>query len=224
MRYRQSTILAAWLAGWLACGADNLLPNGSFDAGEQWAEHWERPNGLTSFFVAEEGRGRVVMLDTWVERQQALAWMKAFAENPELPPPAKLPVAKDSFGTIGGFEGVALDSVMIEVKPGQNYKLSADLKGEGAAIVWIKGFQKHPRRDAWADGYQTRLVPGQVSASDWRTFAIGFNPTARTPRIERMKVRLYAYWPNGLYYFDNIRIEEITPEEMAELEAARHLK
>ena len=40
-------------------------------------------------------------------------------------------------------------------------------------------------------------------------------------RVERFKVRLYAFWPNGLYYFDNVRIDAITPEEMAELVKAR---
>jgi hypothetical protein len=71
------------------------------------------------------------------------------------------------------------------------------------------------------DGYQTRLEPNAPSKTEWRTFSIGFNPTAKSSKIAKIKVRLYAYWPNGLYYFDNVRVEEITPDEMARLVAKR---
>ena len=199
----------------------NLLPNGSFDEGEDTPLHWERANGLTTFYVREEGRGRIVKMDTQVDRLQALDWMKAFAADPTLPPPAKTPIGKESFATIGGNEGVMLDSDFIAAVPGQNYRLTADIKGDGAPFVWIKGFQKHPKRDAYVDAYQTRLVGNGASPSAWKTYAIGFNPTARMPKVERFKVRLYAFWPNGLYYFDNVRIDAITPEEMAELVKAR---
>ncbi|WP_302453860.1 hypothetical protein [Victivallis vadensis] len=36
-----------------------------------------------------------------------------------------------------------------------------------------------------------------------------------------MKVRIYAYWPAGVYWFDNVRLEEITPAEAAELRRKR---
>lgn len=206
----------------LACAArstagENLIKNGSFDEGERAAAHWETANGLTTFFMTEEGRGRIVKMDTSVDRQQALAWHKAFATDPTLPPPAKVPIAADSYGSIGGNEGVMLDSELIDCVPGQDYRLTADFKGAGKPFVWIKGFLWHPARKTWVDGYQTRLEPARVSPDAWSTFSIGFNPTVRSPRIQKFKVRLYAYWPNGLYYFDNIRVEAITPDEMQRL-------
>jgi hypothetical protein len=194
--------------------AENLLPNGSFDDGDKTAAHWEPANGLTTFYETEPGHGRIVRLDTLVDRKQAMDWAKAFAADPTLPVPAKKPIPPDSYGSIGGNEGVALDSELIDCVPGQNYKLTADVKGVGKPFVWIKGFLWHPARKAWVDGYQTRLEPPGASTNKWTTFSIGFNPTARSPRVAKMKVRLYAYWPNGLYWFDNIRIEAITPEEM----------
>ncbi|MDD4019669.1 MAG: hypothetical protein PHV28_17205, partial [Kiritimatiellae bacterium] len=117
--------------------------------------------------------------------------------------------------------GVMLDSELIDCKPGQDYKLTADFRGDGKPFIWIKGFLWHPTRKVLMDGYQTRLEPDFPSKTEWRTFTIGFNPTAKSPRIQKFKVRLYAYWPNGLYYFDNIRVEEISPEEMARLVANR---
>jgi hypothetical protein len=194
---------------------DNLVLNGNFDDGRDFALHWERANGLTTFFEQEAGRGRIVKMDTQVDRGQALTWAKAFKENPDLPPPTKKPIPKSSYGSIGGNEGVMLDSEFIECKTGQNYKLSADFRGAGKPFVWIKGFQWHPRRKDFVDGYQTRLEPRTASKTEWRNYAIGFNPTRLSPKIKKFKVRLYAYWPNGLYYFDNIRVEEISEEEMA---------
>ena len=212
------TVSALFIA--LSCplfAGQNLIKNGSFDEGEKYAEHWERPDGLTSFFEAEEGRGRIVKMDTMVDRDQALEWATAFKADPTLKPPAKKPIDPKSYGSIGGNEGVMLDSELIDCKPGQNYKLSADFKGDGKPFVWIKGFLMHPTRNVLVDGYQTRLEPKSHSKTEWRTFSIGFNPTAKSPKIQKMKIRLYAYWPNGTYYFDNVRVEEITPEEMAQL-------
>jgi len=200
----------------------NLLANGNFDQGEDVAAHWEAANGLTVFFEFEQGRGRIVKMDTAVERNQALEWEKAFRSDPTLKPPVKKLPNKSGFNSIGGNEGVMLDSEFIDCRPGQDYKLTVDFKGDGKPFVWIKGFLWHSRRNEFVDGYQTRLEPGSPSRSEWRTFAIGFNPTRKSPNIRKFKVRLYAYWPNGLYYFDNVRVEEITPEEMAELVAERH--
>ena len=199
---------------------ENLIKNGSFDEGEKTALHWESANGLTTFYEKEEGRGRIVKMDTQVERQQALAWAKAFKVDPTLKPPVKKPISKKSYGTIGGVEGVMLDSELIDAKPGQDYKLTADFKGDGKPFIWIKGFLMHPKRKTLVDAYQTRLEPGKPSKTEWRTFSIGFNPTTN-PRITKFKVRLYSYWPNGLYYFDNIKVEDITKEEMAVLVAKR---
>ena len=192
----------------------NLLPNGDFEKGDPFPLQWERANGLTSFFVTVEGHGRVVRMDTSVERRQAMAWDQAFKKDPSLPVPARVPISKAGYDSIGGNEGVMLDSELIDCEPGQNYKLTADIRGAGKPFVWIKGFLKHPRREVYVDGYQTRLEPPSVSAETWTTCSIGFNPTARSPLVSKMKVRLYAYWPNGIYEFDNIRIEKISQAEM----------
>ena len=169
----------------------NLLPNGDFETGDPFPLHWERANGLTSFFVTAEGHGRVVRMDTSVERKQAMAWDQAFKKDPSLPVPERVPISK------AGYD-----------------RLTADIRGAGKPFVWIKGFMMHPRRGVLVDAYQTRLEPPSVSAETWTTCSIGFNPTARSPQVSKMKVRLYAYWPNGIYEFDNIRIEKISQAEM----------
>ena len=39
-----------------------------------------------------------------------------------------------------------------------------------------------------------------------------------------MKVRIHPYWPPAVYCFDNVRVEEITPEEMQQLVKKRAQK
>ncbi len=200
----------------LAAEHENLLENGSFDYGEKTPDSWEPANGLTSFYINEPGRGRIVKMDSRISRMQALDWMKQFKANPDAAPPQPV-IPKNELDSIASNEGVWLDSGFIKVNPGQNYKLSVDFKGTASPIVWIKGFMLHPVRKDYADAYQTRLVPDNPDKEKWKTFSIGFNPTAKSPKVEKIKVRIYAFWPPGIYYFDNVRVEEITTEEMAAL-------
>ena len=200
----------------VAAEHENLLENGSFDKGKKTPDNWEPANGLTSFYINEEGRGRIVKMDSRISRKQALDWMKQVKANPNETPPEPV-ISKNDLDSIASNEGVWLDSGFINVKPGQNYRLSVDFKGPASPIIWIKGFMFHPVRKDYADAYQTRLVPENPDKEKWKTFSVGFNPTERTPKVEKIKVRIYAFWPPGIYYFDNVRVEEITPEEMAEL-------
>ena len=200
-----------------ALGAENLLPNGSFDEGKTEALHWEKVDNLTSFWRTDGARGRILELDTRPERTQVLEYQKKRKENPATPPPAPV-IPSDPLKSVGAYEGAALDSVLLDVKPGKDYKLSVDYLGRGTPFVWIKGFMIHPRRKTLTDCYQTRLAPAGSPSGKWRTAAITFRPTRNTVK---MKVRIYAYWPAGVYRFDNVRLEEITPAEAAELRKKR---
>ncbi|MEI8244879.1 MAG: hypothetical protein WCI51_03565 [Lentisphaerota bacterium] len=209
----------AAISGLLCLSAgENLLPNGNFDEGESNAANWEKTDGLTSFWVSEDGRGRVLKMDTRVSNDQVLEWKNKRKIDSKLKPPEPI-FPKEPLKTVANetVEGVALDSIMITVKPGQNYKLSVDYKGNLSPIIWIKGFRKHPVKDYYTNSYQTRLVPEGGKENEWQTYSIGFNPTERSPGTIKMKVRIHPYWPPAVYYFDNVRVEEITPAEMQEL-------
>jgi hypothetical protein len=220
MRYLHLALLlfAAWSAVLLAGEPANLVVNGTLDAGEPYPEHWERANGLSSFFVLEEGRGRVVKLDSRLEKEQARAFAMAFTKDHSLVPPAPKILPLNSYATIGAFDGVALDSELIPAIPGQWYMLSADVKGPGAPIVWIKG--QFFVRERQFDGYQTRLI-AHANSKGWSRTAIAFNPTEKSPKVTHFKVRLFAYWPNGVYFFDNLQVRPINAEELAIFKAAR---
>ena len=201
----------------------NLLPNGNFDAGLEKTEYWEDADGLTSFWVDSGGvRERVLKLDSRPEQKQVTEWQETRKSNPRAKPPPPIFAKAPYFSAVGGIEGVAIDSEMISIKKGQFYKLSVDVKGKSNPFVWIKGFRIHPRRKTLTDSYQTRLEV--VPTNDWKTYSIGFNPTLHSPHTEMIKVRIYVYWPVGVCYFDNIRIEEITADEMAILAKQREFK
>ncbi len=186
---------------------ENLLPNGNFDAGKDEASHWEKVDNMTSFWVFEKGRGRVLKLDSRVQRKQALAWRKKLKANPAAKAPTAV-IAKRKLSSIGAFEGAVLDSGLINVIPGQTYTLSVDIKGKCGMFVWIKGFMMHPRRKQLTDCYQTRLVPENTNSKQWKTYSISFSPTKRMPKTSKMKVRIFVYWPVGVACFDNVRIEK----------------
>ena len=200
-------IIILLLIGISLFAGENLLPNGNFDTGKDGAEKWEKVDKLTSIWVMDKGRGRVLKLDSRIDRKQALAWQKKIKENPLAKVPAAI-IPQNQLTAIGAYEGAVLDSDLIDVIPGQTYTLKVDIKGRCGLFVWIKGFMMHPRRKQLTDSYQTRLAPEGLSATEWKTFSIDFSPTKRMFRTSKMKVRIFVYWPTGIAYFDNVRIEK----------------
>jgi len=72
-------------------------------------------------------------------------------------------------------------------------------------------------------GRQVRRFEKVVSCSgkkddDWKTYTSTFNPTKMRPDVTEMKVMLFAYHPAGVYWFDNVSIEEIaeTPQKSSQ--------
>lgn len=60
------------------------------------------------------------------------------------------------------------------------------------------------RRRLWETYVQCRTQGGA-----WHHFRQVFHPTRHRPAVSEMKVMLYAYWPPGVYCFDNLIIEPI---------------
>jgi hypothetical protein len=97
------------------------------------------------------------------------------------------------------------------VAAGQAYRVSFDFQGpsEGAK-VWVRGygeFKGEKRRR-----YE-KVVTCRTDRAGWNHFSAVLNPTQHRPEVTEMKVMLYAFYPPGIYWFDNVRIEAISPEE-----------
>jgi len=199
----------------------NLVPNGSFQKGKLAPEGWQQPDNLTTFWAVRPGgeRGdKCIMVDTDVYEAEVKEWHERRKRNPNARPPKKTPPTGEKYNTIAGTYGVPFWSDEIPVRKGAAYRISADVKGtskgDSFPKVFVKGFAdiKGRPRKVYEFYLACRNTTGEWQSYTSRPFhpsrTIGRNPTA-----DRMKVMLYAYWPPGAYYFDNIRIEEVYDDE-----------
>jgi hypothetical protein len=72
-----------------------------------------------------------------------------------------------------------------------------------------RGFESFIHKYKWKG--QLSSLAGS-SPTEWKTFsrrAMPFRPTANTPDVRFVRVMLYAYWPPGVYYFDNVKLYEV---------------
>jgi hypothetical protein len=224
---------------------DHLI-NGGFEEEVQGAipypKGWAHPDNYCILWIKDAmapEHGKVIMLDT--DHEQFVAYRSqaqlraALAAGKPLPPPPE-PARGSGYDAIGGNNGVPYYSEKFACKPNQAYKISFDFKGaSGGAKVWVRGWkflagEERHRYDTFVNCY--------VKGTDWRHFEQAFHPGRRlgpkdkhtdTPEqkeknavyesMDYLRVMLYAYWPLGQYWFDNIKIEEISDEEYKRLKA-----
>jgi hypothetical protein len=198
----------------------NLVRNGSLEkGGAKGPVDWQRPDGLTSFWVKDPLRsGKCLRFDTDVRKEEARArWAEMEQEDP---PPAKpkTPTRGKKFGTVGGADGVHFFSAPIAVRKGAAYRLDIDFLPGQCGLpgrkkmrpkVFIKGYVLHRgRKRRLYEVYKNC----QGTAGKWTHNTLYFHPTDRTPVVESMRVILFPYWPPGEYFFDNVRITEVPVE------------
>ena len=198
-----------------AAGADtNLVANGGFEKAEPGRADqpaaWDRLDGLGVQWVeapeepGAESHGHAIRLDTAVsEKAMVEQWRRVGIRDWDIPNPANDPVAATY--------GLSFYSAAMPVVSGQAYRVTFDFKGaSGGGKLWVRGwgqFQGERRRR-----YET-IVFCRVPDKNWHAFSQVFHPTRLRPEVTEMKVMLYAYWPPGAYWFDNVRIEPVTPAE-----------
>ena len=218
---RGITALATVVAAPLLFGASspkgNLVPNGSFERGKGGAPvTWQRPDGLTSFWVSDPLRkGKCLKIDTDVAKEEYRARQKEMTKDPVPPAKPKTPTTGDKYDTVAGVEGVSYYSAWIRVTPGQHYRLEADVRteqGTKTPKIFVKGYLVDPRRPK---PHQRRVAykkylncPATVK---WQTFRTTFCPTVRSADVTWLRVMIFAYWPPGIYYFDNVKVVPVDP-------------
>ena len=120
-----------------------LNANGDFEAG---AAGWEPPDNAATFLEpGPAGRGKVLRLQTDLERDKYIAYRRALRfgqTTPDKPPKLK---RDTSYASLAGLEGVFYRGQWIKATPGQRYWLIADMKGKTAGIffpkIFVKGFR-----------------------------------------------------------------------------------
>lgn len=205
-----------------AAAEKDLVPNGAFEQGKDGKpDAWQAPDDLCTFWVrAPQGKGKCIKIDTDVLRVEFLARQKEMERTPVPPAAPKSPTKEPKYDTVAGVEGVRYMSDWIEIAPGRSYRLDVDCRVDGGAKtpkVFVKGYFEDPRRPPELRRrvkYEKYL--NCAADEKWRTFSMTCAPTARTPDVKWVRVIIFAYWPPGTYYFDNVRLAPVPADDPPE--------
>ena len=212
---------AAWLvAGRLvaeetdAGGGPNLLANGDFSAaaaGEvpSGPAHWDAPDGLGVQWAPAPGGGAGIRMDTAISEQAMVAqWHKVGNTTWDIPHAAGNAIAETY--------GLSLYSQAMPILPARSYRITYDFLGpSGGVKLWVRGYGQH-------DGEKQRLweavVNGTGDGPTWKTTSMVIHPTRHRPAVTEIKIMLFTYYPAGVYWFRNIRLQ-LLPQDQADLDA-----
>jgi hypothetical protein len=197
----------------------NLVANGGFESGAKHPDGWDRLDGLTTFRVAGEGpTGKCLKMDTDVYHNQWVEWRRRWKDGaePEAAPP-KAPTSGPKYDTVAGIYGVEFVSAPIPVKPGRSYKVEVDYRCASTDFffpkLFIRGYgdvggEKRVVYDAY-------LALRSLAETDrWKhNVRIIMVPTDAPAPVEFVRLKLYAYWPPGVYYFDNVSMKEVATDK-----------
>ena len=184
----------------------SVLSNGDFEQADPTdaskPAHWDKVDGLAvSWTNAPDAmHGKAIRMDTAVTEEDAVA---SYAKNGEtqwvFPKPQKSP--------IGETYGESLYSEAIPVVPGKTYRVTFDYmseKGTGGKL-WFRGY-------SLVNEQEKRLYEGNVDcggSGGWKQFTGIFHPTKHTPNVTEFKIMLFATFPDGVAWWDNIKVEAI---------------
>jgi len=184
-----------------------IVSNGNFEAADakdpSKPAGWFKPDGLGVQWTNDPdsvAHGKCIRMDTSVsEKAMVEQWKRTGLTNFwDIPKPAGNAVAETY--------GLSYYSDAMSVKSGQTYRVMFDCKGSSGAKVWVRCyglFQGEMRRR-----YE-KVVPCKDGCAGWTTQSAELTPTRARPEVSEMKVMLYAYYPPGIYWFDNVRLEAI---------------
>jgi hypothetical protein len=210
MNFTRSFILLILILPSLCCPAQttSVLPHGDFEQPDPQDRArpagWDRVDGLGVQWTnaPDAAHGKAIRMDTRLSEQaMQTQWLKTGLTNLwNIPKPEKNPIAETY--------GLSLYSDAIPVKPGQAYRITFDYQGpDGGAKVWVRGwglFQGEKRR-RWET-----YVTCHGKSGTWTSCTQVFHPSQARPEVSEMKVMLFAFYPAGVYWFDNLRIEPVS--------------
>ncbi len=190
----------------------NLVLNGDFEQADPADPArplgWDRPDGLGVGWKAApagadgRGRGRAIAMDTAVSEKHMMEhWAEVGITDWNIPKAGNDPVA--------GTYGLSLYSKAFPIEAGKAYRMSVSFHGAGAKM-WVRGYGELTHGDVT----ETRRLYEAVSeltanGEGWTVTTYDFNPTKHTPKVTAMKVMLFAYWPPGVKWFDEVKVQAL---------------
>ena len=190
--------------------ATNLVANGGFEQPDPARPGtplgWERLDGLgVQWTNAPDGRGLAIRMDTRIsEIAMNASWARAGLTNDWFIPNAAENAIAETYG-------LSYYSVPFAVASGVTYRVTCDVLGPSGAKVWVRGYGQF--RGGLTRRYEAVLVC-TGGGDTWRTCTLSFNPTQHRPEVTEMRVMLFAYYPAGVYWFDNVRVEAVGANEL----------
>lgn len=185
-----------------------MLVNGDFERADPKDARrplgWELPDGLGLQWTQSES-GKAIRMDTSIsEVRMNEQWMKMGLTNTWFIPNAAGNAIAETYG-------LSFYSASVPVTTGQAYRVSFDYRGAaGGGKVWVRGFGQQA-------GEQRRLYEKIVfcgkPGAGWVHYREVFCPTRYRPAVTELRVMLYAYYPAGIYWFDNVIVEPISDDE-----------
>jgi hypothetical protein len=198
--------LACLLA--ISARGQSVLPNGDFEQGDPAkpgkAAHWELSDGLAVQWTdapavaGAPAHGKAIRMDTSLSEKAVVASdAKAGLTQWVFPKPADSPIAETY--------GLSLYSEAMPVTPGKTYRVTFDyLAPKGTAgKLWFRAY-------ADVDGQKKRVYEGTIECAGsgtWKEFTGLFHPTKYRPNVAEFKIMLFAFYPPGVAWFDNVRVE-----------------
>ena len=194
--------------------APNLLANGDFSVPAPGQvpvgpAHWDIPDGLGVQWTGAPGGGQGIRMDTAISEQAMVAqWHKVGNTIWDIPHAAGNAIAETY--------GLSLYSEAMPVLPGRSYRITYDFLGPAGGVkLWVRGYGLHndEKQRLWE-----AVVNGTGNGPSWKTTTMEVHPTRHRPAVTELKIMLYAYYPAGVYWFRNIRLQ-LLPEDQADRDA-----
>ena len=187
---------------------DSVLPNGDFEQADPAhpgkAAHWDLTDGLgvqwTDAPAGTPSHGKAIRMDTaQTEQAMVASYTKAGLTQWVFPKP--------SDGRIAETYGLSLYSEAMPVVAGKTYRVTFDYMAEKgtAGKLWFRAY-------ANVNGEKKRVYEGTIDcggSGGWKQFSGVFHPTKYRPNVDEFKIMLFAYYPPGVAWFDNIRVEAV---------------
>lgn len=224
--------------------AVNLVCNGGFELGDKWPAGWlirfprvdlshltdiRALDNLTLFWDSTHSTsGKCIRMDTDVNQKEVHRRMEELIANPDATRWSKTPTRPPKYNTAAGLEGVSLWTEPIAVEKGKIYRMSVDVMGQMQGIffpmMFVRGYgmaKDVKGRLVTRELYETYVSCRVSGKGQWSHFTQTFCPTDRTPAVTEMRATLFAYWPPGIYYWDNVEITEVPEAEAAVIRALK---
>ena len=190
--------------------AQSVLPNGDFEQGDPAhpgkALHWDAVDGLgvqwtdAPAIPGAPPHGKAIRMDTSIsERDMVASFQKAGLTQWVFP--------NASGGPIAASYGLSLYSDAVPVTPGKNYRITFDYMSEKGTngFILMRGY-------ANVDGQKKRVYEKKIECSSqgaWKTFSDIAHPGRSPQPVDEFKIMLFAYFPPGVAWFDNVKVEPI---------------